>query len=202
MTVGSGSLNAYVTIEVTESSSNQTVASNPNPQAIDAISQTIANYAAVVPLAGTVFMASSSHSFWSLLNQFQLLLMLPLLRTYLPLEFVFFIREFKIALLSFSFLKFEGLGHEIEELGYPQESRVYKEGGIENGSHIINQIMVCLILACIVFSHLLMLLIYWLTKKHHANKTYAFICKQVSNFYNMMIYLRGFLETFLFMMLS
>jgi hypothetical protein len=104
---------------------------------------------------------SSGQSAWALLNQFQLVMILPLLRSYLTEEFVFFIRDFKFTLLNFSFLKpleLPIINHKNKYLNYKQPDSVYEENSLESGSWFVNQLDLFKVIIIIIVLHLVILL--------------------------------------------
>lgn len=68
--------------------------------------------------------------------------MLPLLNTYMPDQFVYFIREFQFVLLDFSFADFmtiQPLKRLVLKLDYEQPHDYLIDSEIESGSHMVNQ---------------------------------------------------------------
>ena len=127
------------------------------------MTQTIIITSVAVPAASGVIIRSTSQSFWSLINQYQLFLMLPLLRTYLPSQFEIFMREFQVLLFDCSFadfLKRPLIYDNIRELDYEQPDQVYFDSGLESGSHIVNQIPNFALFSFIVLLNIVLLMIY------------------------------------------
>jgi len=105
---------------------------------------------------------SSGQSAWALLNQFQLVLMLPFLKSFLTAEFIFFIRDFEFALFNFSFLDFFDLpvvNQDEDTLHYIQPDSIYEENNIESGSFLINQVNLLKSLIITFIIHMIILLI-------------------------------------------
>ena len=95
-------------------------------------------------------------------SQFQLVLMLPFLKSFLTAEFIFFIRDFEFALFNFSFLDFFDLpvvNQDEDTLHYIQPDSIYEENNIESGSFLINQVNLLKSLIITFIIHMIILLI-------------------------------------------
>jgi hypothetical protein len=97
--------------------------------------------------------SSSGQSMWSLVNQYQLLLMIPLLNVYLDNDFEFYISEFQVAALDFDFMKFieyPYIDPLFEEQDYTQPELVFKNNGVESGSFIFHYYQLLKIISIII----------------------------------------------------
>ena len=99
--------------------------------------------ASIGALFSASFLGSTAQSAWALLNQYQLILILPYLKSYLTKEFKFFIRDFKFALFDFDFLNIIPIPYltkDTNTLHYPQPDEIFAENDLESGSFIVNQL--------------------------------------------------------------
>lgn len=120
-----------------------------------------------LPLIGSIAVRTNSQSLWSLLNHYQLILMLPLLDTYLPDQFVYFVREFQFVLLDFSFTDFmtiQPLKKLVGKLDYEQPQSFLSEIDLDSGSHIVNQFNNAQIFFVLIFINVTLLGVYYLLK--------------------------------------
>ena len=127
------------------------------------ISKTLLISSVVVTTVSSILVRSSSNSIWSLLNQYQLFLMLPLLNTYLPSGFVTYMYELRFVLLDFSFASFfkiPWLRAQVGKLDYEQPDKLLESYGIKSGAHIINQLNNTLVLFIFISLNLLLLFYY------------------------------------------
>ena len=96
----------------------------------------------ITSIANSMFFDSSLQGMWSLFNQYQLTLILPLLKTFLFDEFIYFISEMEYLSFSLDFISFKHIGffnslHDY--LDYDQSDEVYMDIGYDSGSYIVNQ---------------------------------------------------------------
>jgi hypothetical protein len=124
----------------------------------------IATYSTVVLTVSVSFFvagikASSPMGVWSLFNQFQLIIILSLLKTYIPLDVNEYIQQQDFALLDFSFIPFD----RIPYLYYPTECFNFKQTdeklfniGFEWRSSFNNLYSVFIILTIAVVFHALL----------------------------------------------
>jgi len=104
---------------------------------------------------------------WALVNQFQMLTVLPFLGSYISDKFIYFINDFKFTRFDFSFtsiLPFPILGEEIDKLDYEQKIEVLKKNGIESGSYLTNQLQLLKTLILFILMNLLFLAFYFIAK--------------------------------------
>ena len=89
--------------------------------------------------------------------------MLPLLDTYMPDQFVYFIREFQFAMLDFSFMDFmtiKPLKRQVLKLDYDQPHDYLIESDIMSGSHMVNQFNNLQVLLVFIMTNLLLLILF------------------------------------------
>ena len=85
--------------------------------------------------------ASSGPSVWALINQYQLILLLPMLGTYLENNFEFYITEFELMSFDFDFMdfiEFPFIDPKVDVIDYQQPNKLFRNNGVESGSFIHN----------------------------------------------------------------
>ena len=151
------------------STNSTTPVSTPEPDMSESqleVMQVFSTAAAATVAAGafasaSVF-ASSTQSMWCLLNQYQLIMMFPYLRTHLSDEFKYFLNGFEFAFFNFKFLGFLSSSYFEDTthfLDYEQPDEVYKEYALESGSYAVNQFYLLQVLVGIAIMHVTVLLI-------------------------------------------
>jgi len=120
--------------------------------------------------AGIVFNAglnlsslSSSQSIWSMINQFQLLMTLPLVGWYISPEVIEYLQEFQFAILNFSFIPFREVGFIDDYIGnykgLQQTNLNFETVGLESGSTLVNHFGAFLMILFIILMHLIFTLL-------------------------------------------
>lgn len=116
-----------------------------------------------VAAASSMSGLSSGQSIWSLVNQYQLVILIPLLNTYLGQDFRFYITEFRFISLDFDFMsvvEIPYLDPLVERLNYDQSEEVFANNGIESGSFVNNHYGLFKVLSIIS----ILSIIFWLFK--------------------------------------
>lgn len=153
-------------VKSTASTTTQAEVEEPVDQETVGTVSSVASAATAAATIGICFtssiLSSTSQSAWALLNQYQLVLLLPYLRGYLTKEFIFFIRDFKFALFNFAFVDeiyvpYMTKGDTMWE--YDQPDFVFAENDLESGSFIVNQLSLVKSLLIIMALHMVLLLI-------------------------------------------
>ena len=151
--------------------------------------------------------SSSGNSIWILINQFQLIILLPMLNTYTQYNFDSFIDGFGFASMDFDFLQnplyWPFIDPQVDKIDYEQAEMVFKDNGIESGSFIYNHyefIKVMIIVAIIdgLFIVCRCIVIRKCNKRDKVKKCIKF----TSKFLHFTIYVRLFIEALLFMFIS
>lgn len=146
------------------STDNSTEIENKGQLEVMATASTVALAGAAASAFVSASLASSStQSMWSLMNQYQLVIMFPLLRSYLSEEFKYFIKGFEFALFNFYFLGTveDPLTLSLSEtIGYDQPDELYQDNGLESGCYVINQLSLIRVFMTIAVLHVMFLLIH------------------------------------------
>ena len=152
---------------------------------------------------GTPLGFSSSQGIWTLFNQYQLILMLPFLRSNLSKDFFVFIRNIQFVAFDFSFLKSISIMNtpNLKKIfDYEQNDQVYYENSLESGSFIVNQFSLIQVVIITIILHscwlFISILFRWSSSKILNLK------KKIFNFFNFKTYIRFAIESFLFGFIS
>ena len=141
-------------------------------EALATTSKAVAGTTAAVSAAtslSSVSSSSSGQSIWALVNQYQLIILLPMLGTYLENDFEFYITEFQLVSFDFdfmNFIKFPFFDSEIGHIDYSQPDKIFEDNGVESGSFIYNQynfikIMLIVIIIDLIFMGIKYLIVKW-----------------------------------------
>jgi hypothetical protein len=117
---------------------------------------------------GVAASMSSPQGSWSMINQFQIFILLPMLGAYMPFEVINFITGMGFTLFSFDFIPYKeipGIKHTIQFLDYDQTDEYLDEVGIESGSSLINHISLILIFGLIGIAHVIIIPIHSILKR-------------------------------------
>lgn len=107
------------------------------------IAQSIVAAAAVISVGAAVATMSSPQGAFSMVNQFQLLILLPMLGTYIPNDIIQLLTGMSFTIFSFSFIPFgdipfiEVILHAFE---YDQDDFYFTDIGLRSGSCFVNHI--------------------------------------------------------------
>lgn len=89
--------------------------------------------------------ASSSAGFFSLINQFQMYMLLPLLGAFIHDSVISFFTGMDFALFKLNFIPFKkiwGLGRLMNYLSIEQDDKYFNEIGFESKSSFVNNIQI------------------------------------------------------------
>ena len=91
---------------------------------------------------GSMINSSSKQPILALINQYQLLLLLPLLGTYIEDDFQDFVTEFQYMSFDFEFIdnifNWPYIDSLVSKIDYEQSDGIFRMNGIESGSFVHN----------------------------------------------------------------
>ena len=91
---------------------------------------------------GSMINSSSKQPILALINQYQLLLLLPLLGTYIEDDFQDFVTEFQYMSFDFKFIDnifyWPYIDSTVSKIDYKQPDDIFRMNGIESGSFVHN----------------------------------------------------------------
>ena len=106
-------------------------------------------------IIASLLTVSSPAAIWLMINQYQMLILLPLIGAFLPKNIQDFVVGNDYTMFSFSFLKVretKSASFVVDKFDYEQKIKYLIEIGIESQSIIVNQLsfylMICLVIAC------------------------------------------------------
>ena len=119
--------------------------------------------AAVAASMGAALLSMSSpQGAFSMINQFQLFILLPLIGAYLPFTVITSITGMSIAMFSFSFIPFDKIpliNTLFNVFDYDQSDDYFDDIGLTSGSAFLNHIGLLLIIGVFILFHLLIIAI-------------------------------------------
>jgi len=167
--------------------------------------QVIVGIGTSVAILGSILSMSSPNSLFSLFNQFQLMILLPMIPKYFPGKLTDFILGMDFALFSFDFIPYDWIPflNVIKEwISYPQSDEYYNTLGMNSNSWIVNYLPSIAFILLLSLAHLIIGWIYYWVKNHsEANKWYK-VMNVIFTYFTFNIYIRLFMETFMFVNLS
>ena len=110
----------------------------------------------------TLAFASSPQSLWLMVNQFQLLLLLPICGAEVPKDIQDYLAGMDFALFNFGFLPYKDLwvSRKISEYLHRDQNNEYLDTiGLESSSAIVNQLPLIYTILVLVFFHLCLLIL-------------------------------------------
>lgn len=119
-------------------------------------------------MGAAVLSMSSPQGAFSLLNQFQLFILLPMIGAYIPQKIVELITGMSFSMFSFSFIPFEKIPIVFDlfnSFDYAQDDSYFDEIGLTSGSTFLNHIALIIIVSTVVICHLTFLPCYTASKK-------------------------------------
>lgn len=184
-----------------ECSKSETTAAVKNNQAV-----TQASMGAGVAIGGAVSLLSMSspQAIWIMVNQFQLLMLLPLTDVYMPKEIKDYLAGMGFTNFNFDFLRLGSIPKfkEIfEYFGFEQNDRYLQGMGVEYGSAFLNQISMFIMMCAFLLVHSVIILLFNLVKHDDSTKKYKVLSKLVDIF-TFAIYFRTLVEAYQIMLLS
>jgi hypothetical protein len=154
--------------------------------------------------ASTVSMSSPQGAF-SMLNQFQMFILLPMIGAYIPESIIKIITGMSFAMFSFSFIPVEKIPlitDIFNFIDYDQSDDYFDRIGLTSGSAFLNHISLFLILGVLILYHLSLLPWCKATKNLSESSWTKWVIKKLFDMMTFSVYIRLFLEAYLFMSIS
>jgi hypothetical protein len=101
---------------------------------------------------------SSPQSLYFIVNQLQLLMLLPLTGAFIPKDIIDFFVGMSFSNFNFDFIPVDKIpifSHIFEKLGYDHDSEYLKDIGVESGSTLVNNLSLIFIYILLAFCHLI-----------------------------------------------
>ena len=171
--------------------------------------EAIATATSGIMAAGFTASMSTPQGAWSLVNQFQIFLLMPLTDAYFPPEIIAFLTGLDFSLFSFSFLPIKiifGVEAILDLFDYSQSDDYYVDMGFNSGSAFVNHFNLLVVFITISILHLIYYPIYRKVKKWKPKgKVSKIVIKMWMFLIEILtfdIYIRLMIEAYLFLTLS
>ncbi|CAI2381459.1 unnamed protein product [Moneuplotes crassus] len=158
----------------------------------------------ILTSASSMLSLSSSNSMFSIMNSLQLAILLPLIPDYFSPKVLDFLSTMGFTMLSFDFIKLKDIPL-VEELtnwvSYPQSDGYLNSLGMRSGSSVVNylSLMAIIILIGIIHVGVLCCVRQIENSKHIKCKKFT---KKLFKFFTFNVYIRIFMQAFVFTTLS
>ncbi|CAI2379876.1 unnamed protein product [Moneuplotes crassus] len=169
-----------------------------------AVASAMVASSASIASVSSILSGSSISSMFSVMNSLQLAILLPLIPHHFPIDVIAFLKGMSFTLLSFDFVKLEDIQfvEEITEwIDYPQSNEYLGSIGINSGSSFMNYLSFLGFICFIGICHCCIILCRRCTIKTKKKK-WAKLMKDLFEFFTFNIYIRAFIQAFLFTILS
>ena len=147
---------------------------------------------------------SSPHTIWLMMNQYQLLILLPLTKAYIPIDVIKYILGMEFTLFNLNFMNFDGafrydnLLHDFSD----KQTDWYKtQIGIKYQSAIVNHMSLALGLFFLVMIHLWVIITNCILRKRWSDWCFTKLISLINKYFSSGIYGRTILEAFQFIAL-
>ncbi|CAI2380856.1 unnamed protein product [Moneuplotes crassus] len=158
----------------------------------------------ILASASSMLSLSSINSIFSIMNSLQLAILLPLIPDYFSPKVLAFLSEMGFTMLSFDFIKFKDIPF-VEELtdwvSYPQSDGYLNSLGMRSGSSVVNYLSLMAIIILIGIINVGVFLCYRCTKNSKNRKCKKFT-RKLFKFFTFNVYIRIFMQAFVFTTLS
>ena len=148
---------------------------------------------------------SSPQSMWFMVNQFQLLVLLPLTGAFIPQDLVDFFSGMSFVNFNFDFIpvvEVPPFSYLKERLGFDHSDSYLKDLGVNSGSTLVNTLSLIFMLFVYTIFHLLTLIYYtWAKKRPEQSKSRKVAIKLLEAF-TLAIYIRTLIQSFQVTVLS
>ncbi|CAI2374664.1 unnamed protein product [Moneuplotes crassus] len=138
--------------------------------------------------------ASSAQGFWALINQYQLYLLFPFLKIYMPSDLEYYLTEFEIFSFNFGFIdvvEVPYINDLIEKLDYSQNSEIYSNNGYSSGAFAVNYTSMFTALFIVFICNIIFILFYAIFSKARKGGR----CKKIFDWFTGFFYLTTYIRT-------
>ena len=195
-----------VSTNTSTSSSTSSSSDNTNKYSTHALVTEIVILSVILlNFIGAMASLSSLHSIWSMINQYQLYLILPLVGWYMDQSVINYINDFQFLTFNLSFIPISDLGiftKMYNFLTFPQANASLMSLGLNSGSTLINYLSVVMLTLLFIIFHLLFLLLNKLVTPRLRSDKMKNAMLAIFYLFTFRIYLRVIWETFMFMGVS
>jgi hypothetical protein len=167
--------------------------------------QAVVAVGVAISIGASVLSMSSPQGAFSMLNQFQMFILLPMIGAYIPESIIKIITGMSFAMFSFSFIPVEKIpliADIFNFIDYDQSDDYFDRIGLTSGSAFLNHISLFLILGVLILYHLSLLPWCKATKNLSESSWTKCVIKKLFDMMTFSVYIRLFLEAYLFMSIS
>jgi hypothetical protein len=171
----------------------------------ETITQGIIAVGVFVSLGAALASMSSPQSAFSMINQFQLYILLPMIGVYMPSKVVTYITGMSFTMFSFSFIPFEKIplsSSIFDFFDYTQNEDYYDSIGLQSKSCLLNHLPLLAMMTVVGIMHLSYLPWYKASKHLQEGSWMRWACGKLFRLLTFTIYIRMILEAYLFMSIS
>lgn len=152
---------------------------------------------------------SSPQAVWTMVNHFQLLLLMPMTGAYFPSEIIEYLTGMSISMFNFYFIPFPDIPF-IDTIysyfSFKQENEYFVEIGIEHGSSLLDNLPILSSLIINALLHVPLAVLYNKIADNNSDKSERTIWRKVVcklfNVFTFSLYVRTLIEAFQVMLLS
>ncbi|CAI2379909.1 unnamed protein product [Moneuplotes crassus] len=148
---------------------------------------------------------SSASGMFSMVNSFQLLILLPLIPQYFSEKVINFLSGMSFTMFSFDFIDLNEIPfveYLTSWISLPQTDDYLDTLGLGSGSSIINFLPLIIVLLLLGAAHTLLAIAYGFNKKKKKRSKVRKVLTKFFVYFTFNIYIRNFIEGFLFVLLS
>ncbi|CAI2376836.1 unnamed protein product [Moneuplotes crassus] len=155
--------------------------------------------------AGFISSVSSPQGAWSMINQFQILMLMPLTGSFFPSDVIMLLTGMDFTLISFSFIpipRIPGIREFLDLYDFEQRDEYIYEMDIKSGSTFVNTfnlLAVCCIFCC---GHLLIAAFKYILGKERSSRWYSKLIIWVYDIMTCTFYVRISIEAFFLLVVS
>jgi hypothetical protein len=167
--------------------------------------QSVALVGIVASLGVSVISMSSPQTMFSIINQFQMFILLPMIGAYMPPRVIQVLLGMNISMFSFSFIPLEKIpliSELINFIDYDQNDEYFDTIGLTSGSALLNSMGLMLVFGLFTLYHLSLLPCYHSSKQLNEKNWFRIIVRIAFNMMTFSFYVIFVLEAYLVMCLS
>ena len=165
--------------------------------------QVIVAVAVAASISSAFLSMSSPQGAFSVLNQFQLFILLPMIGAYIPPKVIDIITGMSFSMISFSFLPIEKIPFATDLFDYDQNADYFDDIGLTSGSSLLNHLGLLAMLMLLILPHCIIGCCHFIsTLTLDENNCFRKTIKKVSEFLTLSAYVRLGMESFLFICIS
>jgi hypothetical protein len=167
------------------------------------IAQAVTATGVAAILSVSIATMSSPIGAFSMINQFQFYIILPMIGAYMPKSVIKFILGMEFVTLALSFVPIDKIPvvNKIKDIfSYAQDNDYYNEIGMESGSAIANNLTLLLFVFLFLILHALFIPIHLKIMKSVENRCVKWTSDKLFRFMTLTLYIRLFMEAYLFLL--